>query len=513
MPGRIGFDFQFSQPRARSASARSEENPMRILVMGDFSGRASRGVENAADLASRPIVAVDVDSFEQVLAGFSPVLLLSPGKAAGTDVVIEFRQLDDFHPGRLYRELDLFQSLRKSRSRLQDPATFAEAAEKLQTDRAQSPRPDQGPATGSKPTAENDAATLERLLGRKAATVASKPVLRAEPAVVDELIRKIVAPHIVPDAPPHQAQYVASVDAAIEEQMRVILHDPAFQALESGWLAIHWLISELEFGEQLQLFLLDVTLDELRSDARAADGNPEQSSLYRLLVEQGTRTPGGEPWSLLAGNYAFGPDEENIELLAFLGAIASQAGGPFVAAAESGILGCRSLADTPDPREWQPLVPTAEQCWQALRRSSVASWIGLALPRILLRAPYGKRNERVEEFEFEELPARAAHEHYLWGNPAIACALLIGRSFLAKGWSMEVGDERDIGGLPACVLDRDGEKELLACAEAYLSERAGEAILARGLMPLLSLKNQNAACLMRFQSLAEPAQAFAGPWR
>src|SRR5215813_8186344 len=112
MPGRIGFDFQFSQPRARSASARSEENPMRILVMGDFSGRASRGVENAADLASRPIVAVDIDSFERVFSGFSPALHLSPGKAAATDAVIEFRQLDDFHPDQLYRKLGLFQSLR-----------------------------------------------------------------------------------------------------------------------------------------------------------------------------------------------------------------------------------------------------------------------------------------------------------------------------------------------------------------------------------------------------------------
>jgi predicted component of type VI protein secretion system len=38
---------------------------MRILVMGDFSARGSRGAENHADLASRAPIAVDADDFER----------------------------------------------------------------------------------------------------------------------------------------------------------------------------------------------------------------------------------------------------------------------------------------------------------------------------------------------------------------------------------------------------------------------------------------------------------------
>ncbi len=72
---------------------------------------------------------------------------------------------------------------------------------------------------------------------------------------------------------------------------------------------------------------------------------------------------------------------------------------------------------------------------------------------------------------------------------------------------MKPGDERDIGDLPAFVRDKGGEQQLQACAETYLSERAGEAILARGLMPFLSIRNQNAARLLRFQSLAETGAA------
>src|SRR5262249_41576581 len=129
MPGRIGFDFQFSQPR--SSSAWSEESPMRILVMGDFSGRGSRGVRSAADLASRPVVSVDIDKFEQVLSRLGPALRLSLRDWPGGEVAIDFRSLDDFHPDRLYRELECFRELRETRIRLRDPKTFAEAAEKL----------------------------------------------------------------------------------------------------------------------------------------------------------------------------------------------------------------------------------------------------------------------------------------------------------------------------------------------------------------------------------------------
>jgi hypothetical protein len=61
-----------STSRTRAAFRRREDSAMRILVMGDFSGRGDRGVAAAADLASRPIVPVDVDSFDQALSRFAP---------------------------------------------------------------------------------------------------------------------------------------------------------------------------------------------------------------------------------------------------------------------------------------------------------------------------------------------------------------------------------------------------------------------------------------------------------
>jgi type VI secretion system protein ImpC len=40
------------------------------------------------------------------------------------------------------------------------------------------------------------------------------------------------------------------------------------------------------------------------------------------------------------------------------------------------------------------------QRWQALRHSSAAPWLGLALPRLLMRLPYGPDTDAVDGFDF-----------------------------------------------------------------------------------------------------------------
>jgi type VI secretion system protein ImpC len=166
----------------------------------------------------------------------------------------------------------------------------------------------------------------------------------------------------------------------------------------------------------------------------------------------------------------------------------------------------------PDPRDWSPAEGERFEGWNELRESLMAPWIGLTLPRMLLRLPYGKATDRVEAFDFDELGAGRDHERYLWGNGAFACALLLGRSFLSRGWEMEPGDELDVEDLPAHTYTEDDEKRLQPCAEANINDRAGQAILERGLTPLLSYKNRNAVRVMRLQSIADPAQPLSGPW-
>ena len=277
--------------------------------------------------------------------------------------------------------------------------------------------------------------------------------------------------------------------------MRALLQAPQFKALEALWRGVYWLVSNLETDEQLKLYLLDACRAELIADPEAAREAIEASG----------------PWSLVVGQYSFGRSAEDVGLLARLGTAAARAGAPFLAAAEPDLVGCGSIAATPDPRDWTPPAGEAAEQWSALRESAIAPWIGLTLPRMLLRLPYGKSTVPIGSFPFEELSPRR-HESYLWGSGALACALLIARAFAASGWDMEPGEELEVEDLPAHVHDDGGEKRLQPCAEAALADRAADAILAAGLMPLLSHKGRNAVRLARFQSIAHPAQALSGPW-
>ncbi len=77
---------------------------------------------------------------------------------------------------------------------------------------------------------------------------------------------------------------------------------------------------------------------------------------------------------------------------------------------------------------------------------------------------------------------------------------------------MQPGDYLDVEDLPAFTFEEEGEAKMMACAEIFLIERAAEAMLDNGVMPMISYRNRNAVRLMRFQSIAEPLKVLSGQW-
>jgi type VI secretion system protein ImpC len=520
MPNIEGLELELNLTEGPTVSARKRRRAMRLLVLGDFTGRSNDvTVQSDPGIHQRPIVQVDVDNLEDVLRRFAPRLEIAFPDGGGA-VELTFRSLDDFRPELLYERAPVFGDLRQIRERLLDPTAFESAAAELQSLLGSTPLGAEAKMgaeeVAAEAPAEDDAQTIERLLGKPASGLseARSEMSQEAQTAVSALIRRAVAPHVVSNDPPHRDLYLRALDEAVAERMRRLLHAPAFQALEANWLSLHRLLTNLETDEGLHIHLLDVSRQELAADLASAGRDLKASGIYRLLVEgTGTGTPGGEPWSLLVGSLDFGASAADLALLASLGLIAASAGGPFLAAASPGLLGSRSLAETPDPSDWDALPPDAEAAWNALRATPIAPWVGLAMSRVLLRLPYGKDTDPVDAFEFDELGAGRLHEDYLWGNPAFACALLIGQAYSARGWSMAPGDMLDLGDLPAHIYEAGGEKRLQACAEAYLTERAASAMLDRGIMPLLSFKGRNLVRLARFQSIASPPAALMGSWR
>ena len=159
-----------------------------------------------------------------------------------------------------------------------------------------------------------------------------------------------------------------------------------------------------------------------------------------MLVDEGVGSPGGRPWSVIVADLNFNASVSDLDLLAKLGTVAAAAGGPVIAAASSTLIGCDNLASTPDRGDWVAIDDEAAKRWQSLRQNPIAEWIGLALPRVVGRLPYGPGSDPIDSFKFSELSPRPDHESFLWFNPAFACAWLLSAAFAESAWRMQPGD-------------------------------------------------------------------------
>jgi len=497
------------------AGAHEADAPFLIAVLGDFSGRGNRGVvETGPNLAERAVRLVDRDNLEEVMKRLKVgvEIALDSGPRARMD--LDFAELDDFHPDRIYGRHELFQSLRTMRKRLADPATFREAAAELGRSATPAEPAAEKAAAGAAP--EAGAAPPEGLLDQILETAQGDALVQqiaSNRVDWEAVVHKIVEPYVLPGRDPMQPKLVADVDNATGRHMRALLHHPDFQQLEAAWRGLDFLTRRLETGGDLKICLVDVTKAELEADLRGGE-DLAASATYRLLVDRSVGTPGADRWALLVGHYTFAATVADAELLGRLAKIARAAGAAIVAGAAPSLIGCAALAESPDPDDWQSPPPAdVQDAWQVLRQLPEASHVGLILPRFLLRLPYGRETAPTESFVFEELPETPpAHAAYLWGNPAWAAACLIGQAFTARGWQLRPGIISQLDDLSVHVYKADGEPQLTPCAETLLTDRAAEKIVAHGLMPLRSVRGADSAILGPFVSLAEPAKELRGRW-
>jgi type VI secretion system protein ImpC len=488
-----------------------DDAPFSVAVLADFSGRSNRGLcETGPSIKTRRRISVDIDNLDDLPGKLNAEIHIPLGGKDGPRIILRFGELDDFHPDKIFDRIEVFQKLKTTRKLLQDPATFAEAASQVRSwvvGKQEQDRPYDQP-TQSKPTqTETDVDTIERLLGKK--TNRESPAVSASQFDIESLIHEIVKPYIVPAPDPKQDELVAQVDQAISGQMRAILHYPDFQEFEAAWRMLQYLVSRVETDETFKLYLIDVSKAELAADLSSMD-QIHSTGAYHLLAEQSE----DEPYAVILGGYVFDQTADDIKLLRRLGLVAQVVGAPLLAAADSHFAGCSSLAATPNPDDWR-WQPNASviPLWQQLRHSPEAVYIGLVLPRFLLRLPYGKDTDPIEQFDFEEFSPLAGHEQYLWGNSAALCACLLAGAFREFGWSLTNGLRCDMAGMSMHIYQSDDEKHVTPCAETILTERAMEILIEKGLMPVLSIKGRDAVRVPRFQSIAEPPAPLAGPWR
>ncbi|MHC4648859.1 MAG: type VI secretion system contractile sheath domain-containing protein [Planctomycetota bacterium] len=310
-------DFQLGTLTSFTPARVSDDTPFCIAVLGDFSGRGSRGqCEKGPALAARRRTAVDVDNLEGLPGKLGCEVHIPVGGKNGPRIAIRVSELDHFHPDQIYDRLEIFQELKATRERLRDPATFSDAASQVRSwlagpENTEASKPVEAQSVPAQE--EPDADTIERLLGRQPDRQHhSAPA--GQSADIEGLIREIIQPYIVPAPHPQQAELISQVDQAISGQMRAILHHPDLQKIEAAWRTLHLLVSQVETDETLKIYAIDITKAELAADLASAD-QLQSAGTYRLLAEQSVGVQGTQPYALLVGGYRFDHTADDINLL------------------------------------------------------------------------------------------------------------------------------------------------------------------------------------------------------
>ena len=388
---------------------------------------------------------------------------------------------------------------RETRRRLEDPRTFEEAAREV--------RAVAGPTPARREEAA-PAAAADDVVGDLLAGAARRA--KAEDRAFEAELKEIVRPHLAPAEDADLPRLKDAVDEARAALLRSLLEAPRFRSLEAAWRSLDLIVRRAP-DEHVRVFFLDASREALLEDLRSAE-NLSGTGLWRRLVTDTVETPGAEPWGALLGLYEFGPTLADAALLARLAKTAQAAGAPFLAGARPGLVGCDSLAATPDPADWRTPEGEGALVFEELRALPEAAWTALALPRVMLRLPYGSKTDPIDSFPFEEIAGAPENEDYLWGSGALACAAVLVAAFEEGGWDLVPERAAEIRDLPAHVYKDGPETRVTPPSEVVLTVRAAERMLEAGLVPVLSLKGQDVVRVARLQSIARPLRTLAGGW-
>jgi type VI secretion system protein ImpC len=301
---------------------------------------------------------------------------------------------------------------------------------------------------------------------------------------------------------------VAQIDHLISLQLNEVLHHPAFQKLEASWRGIKYMMDQSETSSMLKIRVLNVSKKELLRDLQRA---PEfdQSVMFKKVYEDEFGIFGGEPFGALVGDYEFSKHPEDIELLEKVSQVAAGAHAPFLTAASPELLNLDSFSQLGEPRDIGKIFDSTEFAkWKSFRASEDSRYVGLTMPRVLMRLPYGKDTKPVDDFNYEEGVDGTDHSKYLWGNAAYALGARLTQAFAQYGWCASIRGVEGGGlveGLPTHTFRTDEGDVALKCpTEVAITDRREKELADQGLIPLVHCKGTDYAAFFSVQSANKP---------
>ena len=293
---------------------------------------------------------------------------------------------------------------------------------------------------------------------------------------------------------------IARIDRVLTRQVDAIIHHPRFRRLEASWRQLHRLARERR-GADVVVRVLPVSWRELERDARRA-AEFDQTRLFALIYSGEFDMPGGQPFGLLIGDYEVTagthPDHrtDDVDVLEAVAAVAAASFAPFVCAAAPPLLDVERFAELDRELDMAYLREMEGNArWARLRRQPDARFLGVVVPRVLVRAPYRAADpRRFDGFGYRESVAPDGST-LVWGCAAYSFAEVVLREYAASGWFADLRGAREEdrgGGLvprgPTVAFDTDrGEIAAQPPVEIRFTPTQERMIAEFGLIPLMPL--------------------------
>ncbi len=299
---------------------------------------------------------------------------------------------------------------------------------------------------------------------------------------------------------------IAEIDRKVSAQLDQILHAPDFQQLESAWRGLKFVVDRTNFRENVRVELLNCSKDDLQTDFEDA---PEivKSGLYKIAYTDEYGTLGGKPYGCIFANYDFGPGPQDMALLQNVAAVSAMAHAPFFAAASPTFFGLKDLQALPALRDLHSLFEAPQYArWNSFRDSEDSRYVGLLMPRFLLRLPYGEDTVPIKAFNYREQSV-GEHDAYLWGNASYAMATRIADSFARYRWCPNIIGPQAGGtveNLPLHQYQAMGELQTKCPTEVMVSERREFELAEEGFISLCYRKDSDNAAFFSANSAQRP---------
>jgi type VI secretion system protein ImpC len=303
-------------------------------------------------------------------------------------------------------------------------------------------------------------------------------------------------------------QVIGRIDVMVNDQINEIMHHDQFKQMESNWRSLNDLILNTNFKADVMIDILDVNKEELHEDFENNAVDITGSALFKKVYLAEYDQYGGKPIGSIVGLYEFEHTPKDEFWLRTMGKVAAASHAPFIGAVSPKFFGCDSIEELESIKDLEGLMSHPKYgSWNKLRDSEEAAYLGLTVPRYIIRQPFDPETNPSGNIPFEEKVRGDDNQDYLWGSAAILMAQNMVRSFEGSGWCQYLRGPKGgglVSGLPVHMFNVRGEEEMKLPVEMTIPDFRELEFANAGFMPLVYRKGTADACFFSCQSLKKP---------